>query len=95
MKYKSIEDEINDFLKVLEEENTLDLLHQMFHVYDLYDVDADNDWVRECVGEDNLHNVRLIRTAYLLSKIADLHAGRLALIKIKFGGLWKRLEDIK
>lgn len=44
------------------------------------------------MGEEDKTNVRLIRTVYLMSKIAESHAGTLVTIKVRFKDLWKRME---
>ncbi len=92
---KTLEQEINEFFDILGEKETLNLLAHMFFVFELYDVDEDNGWLAECIKEEDVHNVRMIRTVYLLSKIADLYAGKFCEIKTRFKGLWKRLEGVK
>lgn len=67
-------------------------LRDIIPLVELYDVESDNDWVKDVVGEENLQNVRLIRTVYLLSKISEAHAGKLAIIKANFRDIHKRLE---
>ena len=92
---KTVEQEINEFFDILNEKETLNLLTHMFFVFELYDVEEDDGWLAECLAKEDIHNVRMIRTVYLLSKIADLYAGKFCEIKIKFKGLWQRLEEVK
>lgn len=89
---KDIEDEITDFLEFWDCDRQISFLKDTLMLFELYDVDDENDWVRDAVGESNERNVRLIRTVYLLSRIADFHAGILCSINIKFKDLWKKLE---
>lgn len=70
-----------------------DFLRDIIPLFDLYDVEDDSDWVKDAVGEEDLQNVRLIRTVYLVSRIAEFHAGVLASLKINFKDLYKRMES--
>lgn len=59
---------------------------------ELYQYDENGDWVAEAVGEENERNVRLIRTVYLISRIADFHSATLCRMKIQFKDLWRKME---
>lgn len=90
---KPIENVLSEAMLFFDSKNLIDLLTDIFPLSHLYDIaDDESDWVIEEVGEENEPNVRLIRTLYLISKIADNHAGKLSLFKCKFPGLFKRLE---
>ena len=89
---KTLEQEINEFLEKWGCDHMMAFLKDIIPLIDLYNVDEDDDWVRDCVGEENLQNVRLIRTVYLISKIAENHCAMLASVKINFKNMWKRLE---
>src|SRR5579859_3373995 len=94
MMRKTLEAEINEFLDKWDRDQMCAFLRDIIPLFDLYDVRDDSDWVRDAVGEDNLQNVRLIRTVYLVSRIAEFHAGVLSTIKINFKDLYKRLEEV-
>lgn len=94
-KIEYIERELNKFFDFLSERDTLDMMHMMFEVFELYDVDEDHGWLAECLKHEDVPNVRIIRTAYLLSKFADLYGGKLLMLKSQFNGLWKRLEAFR
>ena len=68
------------------------LLADLMELYELYDVDKDN-WLKDKVGEDNELNVRVVRTLYLISKLAEKHAGALLTFKTKFPKLCDKMED--
>ena len=89
---KSIEDEINSFLNHFEVEGIADFLMDVLPLIELYNVDDENDWVRDKVGEDQARDIRLIRTAYLLSRVCHFHAGKLLSINVKHRDLWKKME---
>ena len=67
-------------------------LRDIIPLFELYDVEDENDWVKNAVGEEDERNVRLVRTVYLMSKIAEFHAGKLCSLKIHFKDLWQRME---
>jgi len=90
---RTIKDDINDFLEVWDIKQQIAFLKDIIPLFELYDVDDVDDWVKEKVGEENAINVRLIRTVYLISKICDRHSGKLSYIKCKYNNLWKKMEN--
>lgn len=95
MPKRTIEEEINDFVDCWDSDTLTSLLTCMLPIIELYNVTEDVDWVKDAVGNDDVQNVRIIRTVYLISKFADLHAGRLSRIKAQFPQLWRRLQPNK
>lgn len=91
-KKKDIETEINEFLNYFDCQKLTSFLRDIIPLFELYDVEDEDDWVKEAVGEENERNVRLIRTVYLMSKIAENHSGALASIRVNYKDLWRRLE---
>jgi len=92
-KKQTIEEEINNFLEFWDIEKLASFLRDIIPLLELYEVDEDNDWVKEAIGEEDEQTIRLIRTAYLMSKIAEFHAAKLCYIKMHFKNLYKRLEN--
>lgn len=92
----SLEDEINLFLETWDHKQMRAFFYDILPLIELYNVDIDDDWVAHEVGgdEENIRTVRLIRTVYLISKIAEYHSGRLCEIKIKFKNLFKKMEKL-
>ncbi len=93
-KKQTLEEEINHFLERWDYKEQIQFLKDVIPLVELYNVDEDDDWVEKAVGGDieNVRNVRLIRTVYLMSKLAEFHAGKLCMINIEFKNLWKRIE---
>jgi hypothetical protein len=89
---KTLEQEINDFLEKWDANQLCNFLRDIIPLFELYDVEDENDWVKDAVGEENESTVRLIRTIYLISRIAEFHAGPLASIKMNFKDLHRRME---
>lgn len=83
---------INEFLDSWDCKQHMRFLEDMIPLLELYDVDEEVDWVKDAVGAENERNVRLIRTVYLVSRIAEFHAGNLASIRSHFRDLYKRME---
>lgn len=96
MKKFNLETEINQFLEVWDLDMLSKFIEDTYPIFELYNVDEKNDWVRDTVGgdEENVRTVRLVRTVYLMSRIAEGFAGRLCVINSKFKGLWKRMEEL-
>lgn len=97
MPKKTLEEEINDFLDVWDCKQLTAFLRDIIPLFELYDVEDEDDWVEKRVGggEENVRNVRLIRTVYLVSKIAEFHAGKLSTIKINFKNLYQKMDKRK
>ncbi len=91
-KRKPLDDQINDFLETWDCDAMTSFLRDIIPLFELYDVDDEDDWVKHVVGVEDERNVRLIRTVYLISKIADVHAARLCNLKITFKDLWRKME---
>lgn len=89
---RTLEDDINAFLEKWGANEMCSFLRDIIPLFELYDVEDEDDWVKEAVGEENERNVRLIRTVYLVSRIAEFHAGTLCSIKMNFKDLWKKME---
>lgn len=92
---RSLEEEINEFLEMWDCKQQVAFLRDIIPLFELYDVNEEDDWVKEAVGEENERNIRLIRTVYLISKIAENHTGKLTLIKIKYPKLYRKMESTK
>lgn len=91
---KTLEYDINAFLETWDCAQLTLFLNDIIPLFDLYNVDEEDDWVKDAVGIDNLATVRLIRTVYLVSKIAENHAGKLCATKIHFKDIYKRMEQV-
>ena len=88
----NVEKEINDFLQIWDFDQMTSFLKDVYDLFDLYNVDEENDWVADIVGKSDTRNVRLIRSVYLISRIAEFHSAKLCSINIRFKNLWKNLE---
>lgn len=92
-KKKDLETEINEFINYFNCECLQSFLRDTIPLFELYNVEEDDDWVEKAVGKDNEQNVRLIRTVYLMSIIAENQAPILVGLRSKFKNLWKRMEE--
>ncbi len=92
MNKKTTRELINLFLEDWDCEAMQSFFRDAIPLIELYDVEESDDWLKDKVGEDDERNVRLIRTVYLVSRIAEFHAPRLCSLKIKYKDLWKKLE---
>jgi len=88
----SIEEELNGFLELWGGVEMTSFLEDIIPLMELFDVDETDDWVLDAVGPEHIHTIRIARSIYLISKIAENHSPRLCSLKVKFPGLWKRME---
>lgn len=95
-KQSTLEDDINDFLTYWDVNQNTKLCHLLEDYYKLYNVTEDDDWVAKEIGGDEQHisTVRLIRTVYLISQIADGFTDMLQCVRKRYPKLWKRLEEV-
>ncbi len=93
MKKKTVEEEIDQFLTYFDGDKIIKFLYDVIPLFELYDVEDEDDWVRDAVGEEDERNVRIIRTVYIMSKIADNHAGILSTLRLNHPRLWKRMRE--
>lgn len=94
---KNLEEEINLFLYDWGYEQIVAFLQDVIPLFELYNVNEDDDWVQDELGRDENYTttVRIIRTVYLMSKIATNHSGRLCSLNAKYRDLWKKMEKEK
>ena len=92
-KKKTIEDEINEFLEIFDSKCLGDMFEDFCELFRLYDIDDKEDWLAIRVGPENCRQVRLIRTCYLISKIAENNSSRLFKIKTTFPYFYRKLEE--
>jgi|KBSMisStandDraft_5_1062788.scaffolds.fasta_scaffold59597_6 hypothetical protein len=94
MAKKDLQQEINEFLEVFDVRTLITFLECTIPLTELYDIEENADWVEDYVGKDQVSTIRMIRTVYLISKLAETSGGKLATVKARFGNLYKRLEKI-
>jgi hypothetical protein len=94
MPKKDLQQEINEFLELFDIKSLISFLECIIPLTELYDVDESDDWVEQKVGKDEVSTIRMIRTVYLISKLAEVSGGKLATARARFPNLWRRLEKI-
>ena len=94
MTKKTIERELEEFLQLWDFEQLTEFFRDVIPLFELFDCEDESDWVTVEVGVENEQNVRLVRTMYLISRIAEKHTAKLARMKSEHKGLFKRLEKI-
>ena len=90
---RTINQETSDFIEFFGVNEVLGFMEILYDFYKMFDVDVEDDWVAKEVGQENANTVRMIRTCLMLSKIAELYAGKLCIIKTKFPLFYKRVYD--
>lgn len=87
-------EEMSKIMGIYNCDKFIQLIEDIYEIILLYDVDEDVDWVKDKVGEEDLRDVRIARTAYLLSRLADHHANHLKKVHRAAPGFWHRAEKI-
>lgn len=95
-KRKNLDEQINEALNDWDCKQQIAFLRDIIPLFELYDVEDEDDWVEKEVGggEENVRNVRLIRTVYLISRIAEFHTGKLVSFKCKYPMLFKKMHEM-
>ena len=92
MSKKTLESEIEEFLKMWGVDEQISFLREVLYLFEMYDINDESDWVANAVGDDNERNFRLLRTVYIMSRVAAIHASTLSAINCRFKDLWKKME---
>jgi hypothetical protein len=92
-KKRDLEEELNEFMSVWDKKKVASLLKDMIPFFELFHIDegAEEEF-EEYEGEVYEAQVRILRTVYLLSRLAHTHAGDLCLMNARFKNLWVRME---
>ncbi len=94
MSKKSIAEELESFIEIWDYKEMIAFFKDVYPLIALFEVDEENDWVEKEVGKENVQNVRVVRMAYILSRIAEFHTGKFCKVKVEHKNLWKRLEQV-
>lgn len=91
---KTVEEQINEAMFDWAGQPLIEFLRDCIALFKLWDIDDENDWVEEAVGgdDDNVRTVRLVRTVYILSQIAEKNTGRFVSLKTKYPKLCEKME---
>lgn len=90
---KSLEQELNDFMDVWHKEKVASLLKDIIPFFELFHVEKESEEdFEEYKDEPYEAQVRILRTVYLLSRLAHTHAGDLCMMNVNFKNLWARME---
>lgn len=96
MKHKKddIELQINRFLDMYDLEKLNSFFKDILPLIELYHFNNGEDWVEKEVGKENVVQIRLVRTIYLLCRFSHFHAGELVRINSNFKNLWLKMESV-
>ena len=93
MAKKDVKSQINEVLEVWDLEQQEKFIKDIVPILDLYyDIGKDMELFDKEDEAVNAATVRLVRSAYLLSKIAENHSAKIATIKMVAPNLWKKME---
>lgn len=91
---KTLEQEINEFLEIWDYKQQCAFLRDILPIVELYNVEENDDWVAKEVSGDkqNVNTVRLVRSVFLISRLCEIHAGKMCMMSVQFKNLWSRLQ---
>lgn len=90
----TVNDKARGILQIFGPEKLMEFISDVWELFQLYDVDENDDWLEAAVGDDNVREVRLARTAIILSNIAERHAKSFDKIARRFPHLAKDAEKV-
>lgn len=93
MAKKTVDQQIVDFMLDFGPDRLTKFLEDIVPLFELFDVEDSSNWVSDIVGKENEAPVTMIRTVYLMSIIAENHAGMLCTLRMKYKDLWKKMEN--
>ena len=94
-KLNKLEGELCRFLDIWPLEQFTEFMRCVHNLMEMYDITDENNWIEKIVAPEDMRNVVLIRTAYLMSKIAEKFASKLYQTASKLPKFCHRLEKIK
>ena len=86
-----IESKVLEFFRDWGSHKLTAFLRDIIPLFEVFDVNDDEDWLSTDLTEEE-RNIRLIRTVYLISRIAENHASSLVNVKVKFKDLYRKME---
>lgn len=90
----ALSDDVNGILEIFGPDDLTNFLRITWELYDLYGRDEEGDWVEDSVGIENVDEVRLARTAYILSALADMFSKPMVKINRRYPGFHKLAEKL-
>jgi len=87
-------EEMSKILSIYRCDKFVQLIEDIYEIVRLYNVDEVEDWVADVVGWENVKDIRLARTAFLLSKLAHHHADTLKRVKRCAPGFHQKAEKL-
>jgi len=92
---KTTAEEISEAFYFFDFNQFKSMIYDFSSIYELYNMDDEDNWLKEECDQEHEINVRIIRTVYILSKISENYTGMLLGFKLKFPKLWEKLEKYK
>lgn len=95
MAKRTPEEEINAFLEIWGIDDLLKLIEELSLIFETYHIEDSDIPIFDGKTKEEIANIRIIRTVYLISRIAELYSGKLCITKIKVPRLYENLENVK
>jgi hypothetical protein len=95
MAKRTPEEEINAFLEIWGTDDLLNLLEEISLVFETFYMENTDSPILEGKTDEEIANIRIVRSVYLISKIAELYGGKFCMTKMKVPRLYEKLENVK
>lgn len=93
MAKKDLQSQINEVLEVWDMPQQERFIRDVVPILDLYyNIGQDMEMFEKEENVMDAATVRLVRSAYLLSKLSERHSAKIATIKMIAPDLWRRME---
>ena len=83
MAKKLLEQELCEYLQLWDGKQMISFLEDVMPLLNVFNTKDDSEWFENCEDEREALNVQIIRCAYIISRIADHHSAKFALMRAK------------
>lgn len=88
-----IEKKLQEFFQIMPHEKLIGFAELAAELLEVFQAYEDCDW-DEIMANEDTRNVKIIRTVYIMSRLAEDYSGTLALVRVKYKDFWRKLEKI-
>lgn len=93
----TVEAQLNEFMDCIGDRGISIFLETAHPIVELFQND-ENEWMLDVksqgIDEDDIKKLKIVRAAYLISRFAELNAGKMVELKMKYKDLWRRMEKV-
>lgn len=88
-----IEKKLQEFFEIMPHEKLTRFAEMSAQLLEIFQAYEDCDW-DEIMANEDTRNVKIIRTVYIMSRIAEEYSGVLSIVRVKYKDFWRLLDKI-